>query len=152
MPDSWLGSTFKTNRPPDIFTHFCIFIFTVILPAGKSSICKSIFLYLNEIETRKQFIICCFWKYVKWNTNILIIINIHFTNMPKRMTIERPKPNKRPKRKMKIYHKFYLGIWMKSRKSLYQNVSGLGRRCIGTYLFFFFFLLLKEQICSIWST
>ena len=136
MPDARLGSTFKTNSTQDIFTHFCIVIFIAILPAGKSWLSKNNFFHLNKIEVRKHFIIGCFWKYIKCNTNILIIINIYFTKMQKRPVLEKTKRNKYSKKKMKIHQIVYLQTWTKSTKILYQNVSKLSR-----YTYTYFFLL-----------
>lgn len=139
MPDARLGSTFKTNSTQDIFAHFSIVIFIVILPAGKSWLCKNNFLHLNKIEVRKHFIIGCFWKYTKCNTNILIIINIYFTKMQKRPMLGKTKRNKYPKKKMKIHQIVYLQIWTKSTRfytKMFQN-------WVGTHIHIFFLLIFK---------
>ena len=56
--------------------------------------------------------------------------------MSKRDRRKKRQSNKRPKKERENTPKFYLGIWMKSSKSLNQNVS---RLCwyIGTYFFCF---------------
>ena len=89
---------------PQIFLHIFAFLFSLLFcQLAKVKSVKAFFCIwmkqfiigyywlLLAIITRKQFIIGCFWKYVKWNTNIRIIINIHFTKMPKRMMIEKAK-------------------------------------------------------------
>ena len=74
-----------------------------------------------------------FWKHIKWNTNILIIINT-LQKCQKDRWKKRQSQTNALRKKTNITRKIYPQVWMKSRQNPNENVSKVGRYK-GTYFF-----------------